>query len=177
MNLYASNTIKKYFLLLKVLAVLTGVILLVMILNSIPYKFSYVTNSQGFSAVFSREAGGLRGDSVMHLAVKKSNDWLYIGVLEDSDFGKRYPGSFWSKDETLIIAEDDGHELFGYDFIDKRVLFNELDVTRTLKSRGGAGKRIFRDVDEFNQISRHPWWWELSWLRRINSMEHAGSPK
>ncbi|HEX8833284.1 MAG TPA: hypothetical protein VF719_03750 [Abditibacteriaceae bacterium] len=132
-------------------------------------KFYHVDRPQGFSAIFVREVG-LRGENSLALSVHESGRWISLGYIEDTEFGKSYPGAAWSKDNTVLVAQEcimKGHLkfLFGYDFKTRTRLQDELAVTRALKTRGGLGKQIFCNVDEFNKVARHPWFWELESVR------------
>jgi len=156
---------KKIVLALVALSALTiAILLLPASLGCFWHKFYLTSSVQGSSVLFLREISP-RGDSTMSLAVQKPNGWLFLGYVEDSGFGKIYPGAFWSKDGTVIVAQNNSENLFGYDFKARKSLRKNGEITRVLKERGGAGKKIFRGINGFNRVSRHPWWWELAWLR------------
>ena len=148
-------------------ALLLGLVTLPSSLVCLFMEFHKSQSSKGFSSIFIRESGGLRGESTMRLCVQEKDGWLFIGEVEDSDFGKRYPGAFWSRDNTVIVGQEDSENLFGYDFVAKKPLRSEAEVAAILKQRGGKGSQIFEIVSEFSQVARHPWWWELSWLQNM----------
>jgi len=158
---------KKVLWTLAIIFFVINIVFLPRTLMCLSYKFLIVESDKS-RVVFCRDRGVLGGESMMVLSVERAGQWFTIGHVEDAGFGVVYPSACWSKDRSVLIAQDDDKGNFAYDFTSMKAVGTD-EMQQLIKSRGGRGEMIFSDIAEFNRLSRYPLWWDLSWISQLVS--------